>query len=115
MGTPISMACTSALRQLAWYLFSALEKKSSSSRLARFGIFVEGGLDVAQEDAADDAAAAPHQRDAAHVQVPALVLLRGAQQHVTLRVADHLGAVERAANILDELFCSATVLVLPVH
>ena len=47
--------------------------------------------------------AAPHQRDASHVQVPAVLLGRGAQQHVTLRIADDLGAEQRPPHVLDEL------------
>src|ERR1017187_2335993 len=79
-------------------------EKVVQQQVGERGVLVKRCLDVAEEARADDAAAAPHQRNAAHVQVPALVLLRGAQQHVALRVAHHLGAVERAAHLFDELF-----------
>src|SRR5664279_297834 len=49
-------------------------------------VIVKGNLDLAKELAADDAAAAPHESDAAEVEIP-LVLFRGlAQQHVALSV-----------------------------
>ena len=47
-------------------------------------VLVVGLLDVAQEDAPDDAAAAPHQRDRAVVQLPREQLRGLAQQHETL-------------------------------
>src|ERR1039458_8780186 len=65
-------------------------------------LFVEGGLDVAQELAANNATAAPHESDTAHVQVPAVLLGSGFEQHVALRVGDDLGAIEGAAHILNE-------------
>src|SRR5581483_2526760 len=70
--------------------------------ILELGIFVVGFLDLAEELAADNAAAAPHERDATHVEVPALLFAGFAQKHVTLRVADHLRAVESAAHVLDE-------------
>src|SRR6266571_8097553 len=57
-------------------------------------ILVVGLLDLSEEAAADDAAPAPHQGDAAEVQVPPLVLRRLGEQHVPLRVGNHLGAVK---------------------
>ena len=48
------------------------------------GVLVVGLLDVAQEDGADDAAAAPHQRDRTVVQVPLEQLRSLAQEHEAL-------------------------------
>ena len=59
-------------------------------QILQIGILIKRRLDVAEEHRTDDAAATPHQRNPAHVQMPALVLLRRTQQHVTLRVRDHL-------------------------
>src|SRR6266850_4346143 len=59
-------------------------------------------LDLAEEAAADDATAAPHQGDPAEVQIPALLLRCFAQKHVALRVGDHLRAVKSPPYILDE-------------
>jgi hypothetical protein len=81
---------------------SASEKKLSSSRFSIPGILVEGFLDLAQEAAADDASAAPHERDAAHVQVPAVLFGGGPEQHVALRVGDDLGAVKGAAHLFNK-------------
>jgi len=67
-------------------------------------ILVEGLFDLAQEPAANDASAAPHEGDAAHIQVPAILLGCGLQQHITLRVGDDLRAVERAAHIFNKCF-----------
>jgi len=41
VGTPYSIACTSALRQESWYLFNVLLKKSSTSRLWRAGFLAK--------------------------------------------------------------------------
>ena len=72
------------------------------SRLTSAGIAIERLLDVAEERRADDAAAAPHERDAAVVEVPLVGLRRRAQQLIALRVADDLRGVERLAQIVDE-------------
>lgn len=74
------------------------------------GILVKGLLDVAQELAANDAAAAPHQRDAAVVELPVEAFGRLLEQHEALRVRDDLGGVERLANRLDERGTIARVL-----
>ena len=65
---------------------------------------IEGVFDLAEEFAADDATAAPHQRDGAVVELP-VVLFRGfAQQHVALGVADDFRGVERLLDVFDEFF-----------
>ena len=76
-------------------------KKSSSSKFSRPRVLIEGFFDFAQESAADDASSAPHQRNSAHVEVPAVLLGRRSQQHVTLRVGNNLGTIERVANALN--------------
>ena len=70
-------------------------KNGSSSRLASSGFVSKASLILPRNARADDAAAAPHQRDAAVVQVPAVLLGRRAHQHVALRVGDDLRGVER--------------------
>src|SRR5665647_314621 len=67
-------------------------------------IIIVGFLDLAEETRADDAAAAPHQRDAAVVQRPAVFLGCRAHQHITLRIADDFRGVKRVADAGDELF-----------
>src|ERR1700760_3228801 len=66
-------------------------------------VLVESRLDVAEEGAANDATTSPHQCNAAHIEVPVLILFDRAEEHIALRVRDHLGAVESTANVLDEL------------
>jgi len=65
-------------------------------------ILVEGFPDFAEEAAADDASAAPHEGDAAHVEVPAVLFGGGAEEHVALRIGDDFGAVEGAAHFFNE-------------
>src|SRR5882757_6221389 len=65
-------------------------------------IGVERLFDVSEENRTNDATAAPHERDSAHVEIPASFFFGGAKQHITLRVAHHLRTVERAAHVLDE-------------
>src|SRR5665213_1802852 len=84
-------------------LVQRTRKKVVQQQVCEIRFLVERSLDVAQENTADDASSAPHQRDSAHVQVPTLILLRRAQQHIALRVAHHLRAIQRSANVLDEL------------
>jgi len=82
-------------------LLIAAEKKLSSSRFSGAGV-CHKTLDFPQELAANNASAAPHQRDAAKVQIPAMLLGRGLQQHIALRVRDDLGAVKRPPHILNK-------------
>jgi len=74
VGTPISMAWMMALRQLAWYLLSAGREEAVEQQVGEVGVFVEGGLDVSEEDGADDASAAPTSGRFRHVEVPSGVL-----------------------------------------
>src|SRR6266700_3682310 len=85
-------------------LHQCLAEKIVEQQVIQAGVLVERFGDFAQETAADDAAAAPHQCDAAEVQMPALILRGFAQQHVTLRVGNEFRAIQRAANVFDKLF-----------
>ena len=100
---PFRAARATTLRQERWQSLIALRKNGSSSRFDQLRVLVEGFLDLAQEHAADDAAAAPHQGDAAVVEVPVVFLGRGAHEHVALRVGDDLRRIERLPDVLDEL------------
>src|ERR1035437_6576616 len=84
-------------------------KEAVEQQILKRRIRVVRSLNLAQETAANDAAAAPHQRNAAHVQVPAIFLGRCLQEHVTLRIRNHLGAIERSAHILNELRTTADI------
>lgn len=66
-----------------------------------------GVRDVLEEDGADDAAAAPHERDGRLVELP-LVLLGGLlHEHEALRVRDDLGRVEGLLEVREELLLVA--------
>ena len=63
-------------------------------------IFIVSGFDIAEESGADNAAAAPHQRDPAHVQMPSLFFRCFPQQHIALSVGDDLRAIQCPAHFL---------------
>src|SRR5260221_14529065 len=79
-----------------------LAEEIVEQQIGELRILIVRFLDLGEETAADDAAAAPHQGDSAEVQIPALLLRRFAQQHVPLRVGDHLRAVKSPAYVFDE-------------
>ena len=66
-------------------------------------VLLERVLDLAQECGADDAAAAPHQRDAAVIQIPAVGSCRRTHELIALGVRDDLGSIQRFLEILDHL------------
>jgi len=51
----------------------------------------------------DDAAAAPHERDAAVVEIPFVFRRRRAHEHVALRIGNDFRRVKRVADVGDEL------------
>src|SRR5665213_867693 len=84
-------------------LVQRTRKEVVHQQVLQLRVLVERLLDVAEECRADDAAATPHQGHAAHIQVPTLYLLGRTQQHVALRIADHLRAVQRPPHFFNEL------------
>ena len=71
-------------------------------QVRQLGVLVEGALDLAEEGGADDAAAAPHERDAAVVEVPPVRFRGRAHELVALGVADELRGVERLLEVVHE-------------
>lgn len=65
-------------------------------------ILIEGILDVAQEDRADDAPTAPHEGNTAVVEFP--IKLGGclAKQHESLRIGNYLGGIQGLNGIFNE-------------
>jgi len=55
--------------------------------------FIESLLNLAKEGGPDDAAAPPHERDAAEVQLPVVGRARLAEQHEALSVRNDLRCV----------------------
>ena len=99
---PFLAAGATTLRQDRWQSLMAFVEERIEQQVRQLGILVEGLLDLAEERAADDAAAAPHEGDAAVVEVPFVFRRRRAHEHVALRVADDLRGVQRLANVVDE-------------
>src|ERR1043165_4740336 len=87
-------------------LYSLAEERIEQE-VGQLGIFIEGFFDFAQKDAADDAAAAPHEGDAAVVEVPVVFLRRSAHEHVALGVGDDFRGVERTTDVFDDFFVIA--------
>ena len=77
MGTPSSTRVNQRLAPRRLILVERAGKEAVEQQIIRAWILVEGLFDFAQEAAANDASAAPHQRDAAHIQVPAILFGRG--------------------------------------
>ena len=63
--------------------------------------------DVLKEDGLDDAATAPHARNAGVVEIPALLLGGVTHEHEALRVRDDLRRVESLLEVVDELLLVA--------
>lgn len=59
--------------------------------------------DILEEDRADDAATAPHERDLGLVELPAVVLGGVLDEHEALCVGDDLGGVEGLLEVVDKL------------
>ena len=66
-------------------------------------VLVERRLDVAQEPAANDAAAAPQEGDVAVVELPAELLGGGVELDVTLCVAAEFAGLEGLLHVFDKL------------
>jgi len=62
------------LRPPALAAFNLALEIAVEHQIGQFAVLVEGLLDLAQEAAANDAAAPPHQSDAAVIEVPLVFL-----------------------------------------
>src|SRR5262249_41556204 len=71
-------------------------------QVREFRVPIEGLFDFTEEDAANNAAAAPHQGDAAVVEVPVVLLSSRAHEHVALRVGNDFRGIQRLANVLND-------------
>ena len=106
-------------RHPGWALWMALLKlggqpsrDAASAQVVKeqvleLGVLLKRLGDVTEEDAADDAAAAPHERDAGVVERPVVLLGRLAHEHEALGVGDDLGCVEGLLEVVDELLLVA--------
>jgi hypothetical protein len=65
--------------------------------------FIESLLNLAEEGGPDDAAAPPHERDAAEVQLPVVGRARLAEQHEALSVRNDLRCVQCLSDFFDEI------------
>lgn len=73
----------------------------------RVRIFVERFFNALEEHRADDAAAAPQERDLAVIEVPVVFFCRRLQLDESLRIAADLGGVERLLHLRDEFVAVA--------
>ena len=83
-------------------LIENARKEAVEQEIAEGGVGCKSLFDLAEEATTDNAAAPPHEGNAAHVEVPSVLLCRGAQQHVALGIGDDLGAVKGPAHIFNE-------------
>jgi len=83
-------------------LVQGAEKETVEKQIVDSMVLVECLLYLPKEAAANDASAAPHQCNSAHVKVPAILLGSGSEQHITLCVGDNLGTVKCTAHIFDK-------------
>lgn len=95
-----------ALRSLS----HGLGEEGVKEQVLELGVLGVCGLDVAQEDRADNAASTPHKGNAGIVQVPAVLLGSLAHEHKALGVGNDLGSIEGLGNIVDELLLIASEL-----
>src|ERR1700730_4449435 len=74
-----------------------------NEQILELRILSECFLDVSKKRRTNDAAAAPQQRYRAHVEIPVAFFVGGSKQHVALRIADDLRAVEGSAYVFHEI------------
>src|SRR6202171_1361089 len=74
-----------------------------SEQILELRILSECFLDVSEKRRTNDAAAAPQKRYRAHVEIPVAFFVGGSKQHVALRIADDLRAVEGSAYVFHEI------------
>ena len=91
-------------------LFHGLREIRSQKQVFQLRIGVERFLDAFQKHRADDASAAPQERDRPELQRPLVLDGRGLHLHVALGVAANLRGVKRLADVLDEFLAIARVL-----
>lgn len=72
-------------------------------QIGQIGALGECLLNVAQEDTADNAAAAPHQGNSTVVEIPIELLCRLAQQHESLGVGNDLRAIKSILDVVQKL------------
>ena len=83
-------------------LVDCAQEKVVEQKIRKFGIAIERLFDAAEEARANNAAAAPHQADRAHIERPSALLAGCTQQHEALRVADDFRCVKRVFNVLEK-------------
>lgn len=75
-------------------LFKGLEEEGVEEQILESRVLVKGLLDIAEELAADDATASPHEGDASIVEIPLLCYSSFPEEHEALGIRNDLGSVE---------------------
>ena len=98
---PCSAAAATARRQPSLAAVDLAAEIGVEQEVRQLGVAVERFLDLAQERAADDAAAAPHQGHAALVDLPLRLAPHGIHEGESLGVGDDLAGVEGVLDGVD--------------
>ena len=100
-------------RQPAWRLLELGREVRVEQQVRQLRVLVERLLDLAEERAADDAAAAPHQGDRRRCSASSRSPSPGHRVHqgVALGVGDDLAGVEGHLDVVDELVLVAVIFV----
>ena len=102
-GNAVLHSCRRDLAPRGDEFFHRLLEIRVEQEVTKLRIFVIRFLDLAEEDRADDAAAAPHEGNAAIVEIPAVGLGSRAHEGVALCVGDDLGRIQRLPDGFDHL------------
>ena len=100
-GHAVLHSCRRDLAPRGDEFFHRLLEIRVEQEIRQLRILVIRFLDLAEKDRADDAAAAPHERDAAVVEVPVIGFRRRAHEGVALCVGDDLGRIQRLPDSFD--------------
>lgn len=99
IGTPASEAAATLRAEPGQIHGERLPEKFVEHQILQLRLPVVSRLDVVEKTRTDDAPAAPHQRNPAVIELPAVIFLRRRQQREALRISADLGGVKRGFEI----------------
>ena len=88
-------------------VLDGIDEESVKEQVLQVGVRAERVGNVLEEHGADDAAAAPHERDRALVEVPVVFLGGLAHEHEALCIRHDLACIQRLLEVLNELVAVA--------
>jgi hypothetical protein len=101
-GMPLCTAAEITRRQAPWAFSHLRFEVGILQQVAQDRDPYRGLLDFPQESRTDDTAAAPHERHAAVIEIPVIFLRGGAHEHVTLRIGNDLGSIQRVVQVVQQ-------------